>query len=125
MQNVVHTFLSVKTNPETRKSLSFIDFDKIVRYFIPVLNISTFKRKFHSILHIERSEYVFKRRIKPRNPKIANHSMIFTIITRYFPPVYDNTTFKRKIHSILHAECSAYVFQPQSKPRDSQIALIG
>ena len=50
--------------------------------------------------------------------------MIFTIITRYFPPVYDIATFKRKFHSILHAECSAYVFQLQNKPKDTQLAFI-
>ena len=50
--------------------------------------------------------------------------MIFTKIARYFSPVEDISTFERKFHSILHAECSAYVFQRQNKPRDSRIAFI-
>ena len=28
MQNVVHAFSSIKTNPETRKSQLFVDFDE-------------------------------------------------------------------------------------------------
>ena len=43
---------------------------------------------------------------------------------RCVSPAYDNSTCKRPFHSILHAECSAYVSQRQNKPRDSQIAFI-
>ena len=42
-----------------------------MRYFSPDLDISTFKRLFHTILRAERSAHVFQRRNKPRNSKIA------------------------------------------------------
>ena len=75
-------------------------------------------------MHAECSEYVYKRRIKPRNTKIDNHSLIFTKITRYFSPVLDISTFKRPFHSILHAEHSAYVLYRRKAPRGTQIAII-
>ena len=42
-----------------------------MRYFSPDLDISTFNRLFHTILHAERSAHVFQRRNKTRNSKIA------------------------------------------------------
>ena len=71
VQNVVHTFSSAETSPETIKSQLFVDFDKNYALFFPDLDISTFNRLFHTILRAERSAHVFQRRNKPRNYKIA------------------------------------------------------
>ena len=43
---------------------------------------------------------------------------------RCFSPVWYISTFKRSLHSILHAGRSAYVFQRQKKPRNSKIPII-
>ena len=42
-----------------------------MRYFSPVLDISTFDRPFHTILCAERSAYVLQRQTKARNSEIA------------------------------------------------------
>ena len=54
----------------------------------------------------------------------SNHSSILTKIKRYFYPVWDNSTFKRSFHSILHANRCARVFQRRNKTGNPQIAII-
>ena len=71
VQNVVHAFSIIETSPGTRKSQSFVNLSKIVIYFSPVWDISTFKRYFHCIMRAERSARVIRRRNKPKHTQIA------------------------------------------------------
>jgi hypothetical protein len=89
---------------------------KTKRYFVPVVDISTFKRLFHSISHAKRSASRFMARNKPSSRQNAIFSSIFTKIKRYFVPVGDISTFKRSFHSISHAERSAGLFPVRYKP---------
>ena len=56
---------------------------KLKRYFSLVLDISMFKRPFHSILHAERGAYGFQRQNQPRNSQIAIIRRIYEINTLY------------------------------------------
>ena len=76
-----------------------------------------FTLSFHSILNAERSAYDFQCRNKPHTHGNLYHSSILKKIKRFFSPVWDNSTFKRSFHSILHAKRSAYDFQRRNKPR--------
>ena len=76
MHNLVQTFSSAETRLETLNSQSFVDFDENYAIFLPVLDITTFKRSLKSTLRAERSAHVFHCRNKTRNSK-------FTIIRRF------------------------------------------
>ena len=60
------------------------------------------------------------------NPNTRNckHSAILWKSKHYFNPVYDISTFKSSLNSILHAERSTRVFQRRNKLRHTQIAII-
>ena len=55
VQIVVHAFSIVETRPDTRKSQSFVDLYKFMRYSSPNRDISSFKRSFHCIMRAGRS----------------------------------------------------------------------
>jgi hypothetical protein len=67
---MVHTALCVGASPAARKSQSFVDFDENC-YYVPDLDISTFKRSFYSFSHADRSKHCFMRQTSPaaRNPQ--------------------------------------------------------
>ena len=70
----------------------------------------------------EPSTRVFQRRNKPRHKQIAINRRFWRKPNLIYP-VKDNTTIKRSIHSILHAERGARILQLQNKPRRTQIAI--
>ena len=53
-----------------------------------------------------------------------NHSSILSIIKRYFPPVWDISTFKCSFHCIMRAVRSSRDFQRRDEIRRTQIAII-
>ena len=59
---------------------------KIMRYFSPDLDISSFNRLFHTILRAERSAHVSQRRNKPRTSKIAIIRRFCQNLCVIFPP---------------------------------------
>ena len=67
--NIVHTFSSVVTSPDTCKSQSFVDIVKIYALFLS--RSRYFVVSTHLSLHAERSARVFHCRNKPRHTKIA------------------------------------------------------
>ena len=78
MQNGVHAFSIVEKSPDARKSKSFVDLYKFMRYSSPNRDISSFKRSFHCIMRADRSARDFQRRNKPRDKQIA-------IVRRFCP----------------------------------------
>ena len=58
-------------------------------------DISTFKRTFNSILHVECSAHYMQRRNKTSDSKFVNISSILTKIYRYFGLARDISSFKR------------------------------
>jgi hypothetical protein len=65
----------------------FLDFDESNRHFLPVWDISTFKRSIYTILHAECNPRQCQRRNKPDSWQIANVSSILTKTVRHFQPV--------------------------------------
>ena len=123
-QNVVHTNSSVKTSPETLQSLSFADFGENYALFLSRLRYFDIETPFS--LHFACRKWSIHFPAAKQNHKLENrcNSQILTKIMRYFPPVWDISTFKRPFHSISHAERSANDFQRQNRPRNSKIAII-
>ena len=95
-----------------------------MRNFSPVWDIYTLKRSFHSILHAERSAYVFHRRNKAQTNANRKHSTILSKIKLHFSPVWGISTLIRSFHSSLHAELTAYAFQRRNKPRQTQTTIV-
>ena len=108
---------------ELNNWLSFLLTKQYTLYNI-FCDISTFKRTFNSILHVECSAHYMQRRNKTSDSKFVNISSILTKIYRYFGLARDISLFKRTFYSILDAECSAHYMQRRNKPSDSKFVNI-
>ena len=97
---------------------------KTTRYFFRVWYISTFKLPFYSILHAEPSARDSQCRCKRIQLLKFHHSSIWSKTKRYFFPVWDISTFKRPLYSIVHAGRSARDFYPWIMPRSSKNSFI-
>jgi hypothetical protein len=75
--NVVHVDFSVETIAANRKTQSF-KFRRKLCYFVPVCDITSFKRSLHSILHAVCSA----RRFQHRNKRCKSQNAIFQISTK-------------------------------------------
>ena len=95
----------------------------ILRYFSPVLDISTFNRLFIQF-YVQNVVHTFPT-VQPSPESQKSHLFVdfvanialFLSRLRYF-------TFNRPFHTILRAERSVHVFQRRNKPRNSKIAII-
>ena len=97
---------------------------KSERYFSSVGGISTFKRYFNCISHVECSASRFQRRNRHSCSQIVTIYIILTKTVRCFSFIGGISTFKRYFQSILHAECGARRLWLRNKHSSSQIAII-
>ena len=95
-----------------------------MRYFSSVGEISTFKRYFNCILHVECSASRFQRRNRHSCSQIVTIYIILTKTVRCFSSVGGISTSNRYFNCILHVECSARRFQLRNRHSCSQIVTI-
>ena len=104
MQNVVHACPPTSKQAQTHANCNNLSISsKIMRYFSPVGDISTFKRSFHCIMRAERSALVFRRRNNPRHTQYA--------IIRRFCRKLSDISLPFEIFRRLNALCTALCMQ--------------
>ena len=122
--NAAHAVSSVETIPDTHKSHSLADFDENEDLFLSHLIyldvLTLFSLHYACGMQCMRFPASKQAHIHANR----NHLPILTKIKRCFSPVWDISTFKRSVHCIMRAECSARVFQRRNKPRYTQIIII-